>query len=991
MVEKSAWTNQVSESEIQGSIAAQDVESQYKQSVTTVESQAAEAIQKAKSEAEASRVKLRNSISTAEVDIQSTLNAAREARKKAEHRQAIGMGVQVVKMPDISKLVAYQEDLIRLRGEVDRAEGKQLDDINKQIAAIKSDLQKQRGSAIERIGKIIGSNIASINQSYQKAQTQEKEQEQAQLIQQASSMQASAIRLNTGEYIDNQVFNDMSLAQQNYIMANGIDKYNVRMKEALSHVAVTQPEAVQAVQSTPEADLWTQKLPTSQYDEMTTPLEPTPEQSFVLGVPYVAPKSILTSMPSYPQGTLFPVSKPSAKTYDFKEMLTIDQKKQLSTMAATGLAVTLVPEAGGIDIPIEAVITGAILAGATGLAVYKNKEALLHNIGVLGNMVADKQTEWQSFSNGVWVDSNNQVRGFDERTKIWIETVLQPWFEKNIAPKVDMSIKGIPLQQTINEIEGVIKADPIPVPKGVTLDMPRIEDFIYINPSPQAKKAADDVLMAVAGVGSVLYDGVSSAYSAIKGMDINKAQMDAMFAAINKILADTRQGNIVAAQKSLTDVANSLDAVQREAGSQVDILTRHATAAMDEARTKLAILEEATRSYVASLNPTPVQNTRLNEKTAAIVAGHQLAVIAAQARNEPEISVKTNTEMEIDPYIGKVIMDNYTAFDTNVKTQNKPITTAHAMAKAIVGIVTEVFAATGVDTGTSTQVEVQRMAQTVARVLPKTLTQTQTQTAVQTAVDTLTKTAVRTAAQARTAVREAEATRTAELTLTNTLTVPKIILPLPDGKTAELTPEQFNGIVAWKQGFIYIMKYRKNGEVKTIYSRKPIQGVRYADGIGSVQESIVLKGGNLDRDMKFDMGFEDVVISATKQGEQPHIDFDLDQLTEKQRKGMAAWKQGFNYVLKYPDKNGKYVTKNSRTPIKGVKYADGVGSAVKSFITKNGDIPHDLKFEMGIQDVTIFANKPRGEMLDFNLKKEYRKKLTHKKDQNNSASIRTVR
>jgi hypothetical protein len=902
MVDKSAWISQLNEAHRQGEIASADVEKQYGQAVGTAETQAAEAVTKTKTEAEANRTKIRKNIGTAETQIQSVLNAAREAQQKAQRRQAIGLTVQKVKMPDTSLLATYQTDLIRLRGELNTAEGQALVDIAKQVEAIKADLKNQRQSALEKIGQVVSSNVEAINKAYQAAEAQETAQSyiqkqqadyQAQQIQQASAFQISAVKLNTGEYVDAGIFNDLNLAQQNYLVANGIDKYNKRMAEYASNVTVTQSVTPVTQPVTTPTDMWAQKLPTSEYDEFTQPTEPTQEQLKALGIQgwVEAPPVVNVNPPAYPEGGFFN-AKP--KTYEFKEMLTIDQKKQLGVMASTGLAITIVPEAGGFDIPIEAVITGAVLAGATGVALYNNREALQHNIGVLGNLVADKQADWQSFANGMWVDANQQVHGFDERTKIWIETELQPWWLKNIAPKLqDMSKTGFPLEETKATIFRNLKTDPIPVPKGVNLEMPRIEDYIYVNPLPQAKKAADDVLMAVAAAGAALYNSVNATKQATEIMPISVTERNAMFDDINKMLAEANKGNIEAAKVWADNMARMMGEVQAEAGSQIDILTRHATAALNEAWQRMATLAEAKTSYVVSLNPTPVNSTSIDNKVIAAVAGYQLAVTAAQNRNE--LAVSANTKTDIDTYTGQAIMDNYNAIDTGVSTQTKPVTTTKLMVDTIVAVANNVMTSTGIKTDikseTATQAVVVPLAKAIARVVPNTLTQTQTQTAIQTAVDTLTRTQVKVNTQeaTRTAVREAEATRTAELS--DTLSIPKIILPLPDGGSVELTQEQFDGIVAWKQGFIYIVKYPNYDKAHTIHTR---------------------------------------------------------------------------------------------TPIAGVKYYSGIGSAVKSFIIKNGSLPHDLKFSMGIQDVTISANKPRSEMLDFTLNKNYRMKNANKKAQNNS-------
>lgn len=124
---------------------------------------------------------------------------------------------------------------------------------------------------------------------------------------------------------------------------------------------------------------------------------------------------------------------------------------------------------------------------------------------------------------------------------------------------------------------------------------------------------------------------------------------------------------------------------------------------------------------------------------------------------------------------------------------------------------------------------------------------------------------------------------------------PKItttIIELPDGKKLELTQAQTIGSIAWKQGKLkvkggklkplYIMKYPdESGQYpvkNTIYTFDPIEGVKYAEGIGSVAKSIIKKYGEIPIDLKFDMGIQDVEISKDKTSgiQKPKIKFRLD-------------------------------------------------------------------------------------------------------------------
>jgi hypothetical protein len=106
----------------------------------------------------------------------------------------------------------------------------------------------------------------------------------------------------------------------------------------------------------------------------------------------------------------------------------------------------------------------------------------------------------------------------------------------------------------------------------------------------------------------------------------------------------------------------------------------------------------------------------------------------------------------------------------------------------------------------------------------------------------------------------------------------------------------------------------------------------------------------------------------------------LPELSEKQKQGIVAWKQGLFYIAKWPDENGKYTkenTKYSRKAIEGVKYHKGIGSAAESVIKKHGEIPEELKFGMGIQNITILRGKQKP-IMKFELAKVHRHRTGQK-------------
>jgi hypothetical protein len=280
---------------------------------------------------------------------------------------------------------------------------------------------------------------------------------------------------------------------------------------------------------------------------------------------------------------------------------------------------------------------------------------------------------------------------------------------------------------------------------------------------------------------------------------------------------------------------------------------------------------------VASLNPTPQPGKGLTSEEASTVAGILLAkqISATQSTKTGVVTVKT-----LDTVVN----------DTVQKTANaEPITSANKFTKSLATQATQValqtIPITQVQTQTQTQLQtmVQPLVRTLTLTIPTTLGQTEVAEAVQeatmTAVQALTLALTQAASMTRTAVAPAEAVATQEAVLEETAVVPlEIVIPKPGGKgEITLTRKQREGIVAWKQGFMFWLKWpdehgnypKKN----THHSRKPIEGVKYEKGIGSVARSIIAKYGRIPKDLAFDMGIENVKISKTPAGGKPKITF----------------------------------------------------------------------------------------------------------------------
>jgi hypothetical protein len=179
------------------------------------------------------------------------------------------------------------------------------------------------------------------------------------------------------------------------------------------------------------------------------------------------------------------------------------------------------------------------------------------------------------------------------------------------------------------------------------------------------------------------------------------------------------------------------------------------------------------------------------------------------------------------------------------------------------------------------------------------------------------------------------------------------------GKDYKLSEEQIGSMIAWKQGIMYKAIYPPYGKKDIINSRKPIEGVKYYEGAGSAQRSALSKGLPPEV-VKRKMGIVTIEFNTgkdrTKLDPKPNMDYDLI-FTPEQKQSMIAWKQGVMYKAIYSP-YGKNDIVNSRTPIEGVKYHDGIGSAVESAIAK-GMPPEVIQRDMGIMDISIYTKQSK--------------------------------
>jgi hypothetical protein len=113
----------------------------------------------------------------------------------------------------------------------------------------------------------------------------------------------------------------------------------------------------------------------------------------------------------------------------------------------------------------------------------------------------------------------------------------------------------------------------------------------------------------------------------------------------------------------------------------------------------------------------------------------------------------------------------------------------------------------------------------------------------------------------------------------------RFIIPLPDDNgELRLTKRQWNSIMAWKQGFEYVMKWYPYRDKKDIlYTRTPIEGVKYDTGVGSANRSLVAKG-IIEKVPKQDMGIMKITFETGQGRPKPVLDFQTKASISRERR-----------------------------------------------------------------------------------------------------------
>ena len=833
----------VSDTQKQAQQARQGVESQYQSGVSEVERQRAEAQADISGQAESQRTEIRRNIGESEAIIQKRLQDARDAQKQALKRRAVGFKAEAVSLPDVSELTEYQRRTGRLRKDVDTAEGEALADVASQASKLKSELTQKKESAISQIDiaeqVTIADYVAQYN-AYQQSLAQQKPEVVTTTTTKVIAP-PNTVKLDNGDYVDVDAFTKLGDDDRTYLLQHGVEAYNKKL--LLSDWKPVQDFGTDfktAVGLTEFAKMQREgKIPNNAiYKDAVV-------------VNGVATKVDYTM----PVEAVKPVVKPEAKP---------------ETQAALQTSKFVAPDwkpltvlAGGIPMAVaEPTPVGELILIAAGVSAfaYVGGKWAYDNRAALQDALFQAKGKVSEVSQSLMITTDGKVQEFSADVKRQLEA-MDYWQQKNIAPRIEVIQEGVKVNQAkaADTIEKILNTPPPQFPKGFEIKMPDVKSFITGVPLLVKNKLAD-VMEATATAVQSARDGLENMQTARQTEEVNMTRQQ--WNVIEEAYKVIEEKKISDAMQVVEDAMSQWRAEQN---TEAIISLRRD---LEDLEAKRQILEAAKKSYVASLNPLPQADNALTPEQAASAASILLTRVAIP--ESTPATVVPSKPATVDTVIATVIKQS---------VQAKPITTVKAYTQTLTQQAVKIATNTAPITYTDSQAALQNAAKqsvrTATKIVPTTLTQTQVKTATATAVKTVTATL--TASKEATKPITRTLTRTAERTATpsQTATPPIPPLVLPDGKILKLTRKEYEGIVAWKQGFIYWLKYPPYDDAHTIHSRKPIAGVKYYDGIGSVVASIIQKHGDLPKEIAFNMGVQDVRIMPTGTNK-PNIQFTRD-------------------------------------------------------------------------------------------------------------------
>lgn len=712
-------------------------------------------------------------------------------------------------------------------------------DLNQQRNKVQTDITEAK----EEIAKAETENLEAVKQAEISAMEKldnakrqaEKEAEKAEAeykiaLKEYEEFKANNIELATGEWIDKEEYNKLSLEAKNILNELGIESYNESLKKQTILPSNINPEDYVHL----DTGEWVSR---KQFDKLT----PDEKLSLIeVGVDNFNTTIALMKI----NREIFALGQ----TKEVKPALTLDQINEINRATSLSIAIhnSLKTSTGNEAIDLKPVpLAGLAVLGTAAIAGLPEDLPLI--------IVAAALT-----AGAIYVGGNKELQA---QVKAAIaEFTQQNGRTPTPADIVIVSADGqaFTLQDIPPWREGFnLEAEPLnylptPITKaperlgGFNLLQPEVwrEGFDFIKESPviflprPLKETTDAKNYTLA------YTNLTKSISAIRPILPQVATQDPRVA--DRFKEAMRQ--LQEAQKTLNkqkmDEATKVITSGLNSRKLTPTITENLRRALKDIELKRKLLEQAKRSFVKSLNPQPIKG-HIDDKVLAAYASlmvKQLTRDKSQARNK-----------------GKTLIKNVVQLITDLRTQDMSDT-------AIQHLV-------------STYIHEQVASQTETQTRTKVQTQTQTKTLAQ--IRTLTK--VLTKIPDLTLNKALDIPQIAEITtefdwafdITPPPIFPPVWIPTPEEGARLLTTEELKGAVGWKQGFIYKMIFPPYGQNNIVNSRKPIAGIKYYEGAESAYRSIIRIGGKLPRTIRRDMGIMDISIITPRTGK-PELMFEPD-------------------------------------------------------------------------------------------------------------------
>jgi hypothetical protein len=729
----------------------------------------------------------------------------------------------------------------------------------------------------------------------------------------------------------------------------------------------TSPESIYAAMNkpAPKDDLWTQKLPTSEYDEMTQPTTPTPAQAKVLGVPYVAPKVIVSKPPSYPERKL-PATESDEMT----------QPTTPTPAQAKVLGVTVTSTSVPVQPPSYPQATAAPVAKdlIPGAPKWVNDTIKVSQI-VATNAIKDFPS-WYATENGKF----NQPEKYQAELKaefnafealpLWQKLLLHGGvvnpvmvdkdgiyskYSQGEAPMVSLA-GGIPAALRVAE-NGATK---LRIIGAAEVGMKDAEYLRFLNARALDSSLTPERFKAVADVADYLkpFEVMPKGYIAPE-LNANLAEIQdawnvAQKAKFNKIWNVIENGGQPKLTGSDFDELN-LTKLQyddmvtflrsQQPVSYLRTITTEVSSVpvdkviMDTGRYVAPALENVSKIVESSATPSVIVSTLISQgalSAALATAPHiTLTVLNRVSQAQRELALSTT-----QPEISNAITGNQSVTVIQSIAQAE----VNAQAQLVAGIQAMVNTASKVmtDSKTATKPLISPLFKDEVKVQPD--IQTQVKTELNNQLQNVTDPAIRTQLQT-------------------------YVQPVTDAATQAKAQTQTQ------------TKTQTQTQTKTQTQAKTAT----ENAVDTVTRTQTIKPTQIDR-----MGLKTPYKLDLDDSDKLTVEHEGKQIKLTHADAWLAWKQGIVYYLKWKPYD-KAHTICTRTPIAGVPYVAGIGSAAKSIVARYGEVPEALRFDMGIVDVSIVRGSDPGKPLLTYTLDRWQAGRIHRKARKSQSGIITVR